>query len=378
MFDDCIIMAGGSGTRLWPASNSKTPKQFLSLAGGETFFDTAVERALEVIEKDGGRIIVIAGEAHAPHVIRTCAKYGQDIKKRLLLISEPEPKNTAPAIACGVWYAALSGGDRTVLVLTSDHIIKPLERFRADAEAAADAAEENNLVVFGIPPLGPETGYGYIETGDAIDGGAVRKVLAFREKPDREKAEEYLSRGNFYWNSGMFAFSARFMAAEFRRNAPDVFSPFETLSPPGAESYTTEDGVQVLRNWRGLKEAYRAAKSISFDYAIAEKCEKTVMAAASFEWFDVGSWDEYARLSGSFAAPSAGARQAEVYSSGASSCFVDSDIPVALCAVEDLIITVRSGRDGSPPAVLIAKKGESQRVRDIVEQIKAAGRTELL
>jgi mannose-1-phosphate guanylyltransferase/mannose-6-phosphate isomerase len=371
MFNDCIIMAGGSGTRLWPASNSKTPKQFLSLTGEETFFNTAVERALEVVEKDGGRIIVIAGEAHIPHVIRTCAKYGQDIKKRLLLIGEPEPKNTAPAIACGVWYALAGGGDRTVLVLTSDHIIKPLERFKADAEAAAGAAGEGNLVIFGIPPLGPETGYGYIETGDPVKpGGTVRKVLAFREKPDREKAVEYLSRGNFYWNSGMFAFSARFMAAEFRRSAPDAFTPFESLSPPGAESCTMEGGIQVLRNWQGLREAYRAVKGISFDYAIAEKCEKTVMVAASFEWFDVGSWDEYARL--------AGGRPSEVYSSGSSSCFVDSDIPAALCGVEDLIITVRSGRDGSPPAILIAKKGESQRVRDIVEQIRAAGRTELL
>jgi len=375
MFNDCIIMAGGSGTRLWPASNSKTPKQFLSLAGRETFFNAAVERALEVIENQGGRVIIIAGEAHVPHVIRTCKKYEPEIKKRLVLIPEPEPKNTAPAIACGVCFAGLGGADRTILVLTSDHVIKPLERFKADAEAAAHAAGEGNLVIFGIPPLGPETGYGYIETGDALPasgdgGGAVYKVLAFREKPDRARAEEYLSRGNFYWNSGMFAFSARFMAGEFHRNAPDSFAPFEKLLPPGADSCTTEGGIQVLRNWQGLKEAYQTVRGISFDYAIAEKCEKTVMVAASFEWFDVGSWDEYARL--------AGGRPSEVYSSGSSSCFVDSDIPTALCGVEDLIITVRSGKDGSPPAVLIAKKGESQRVRDIVEQIKAAGRTDLL
>jgi mannose-1-phosphate guanylyltransferase/mannose-6-phosphate isomerase len=372
MFNDCIIMAGGSGTRLWPASNSKIPKQFLSLTGEETFFNAAVERALNVIEKDG-RVIIIAGEAHVSHVIRTCARYGPDIKKRLLLIPEPEPMNTAPAIACGVYYAGLDGGDRTVLVLTSDHVIRPLERFKADAAAAAGAAAAENLAIFGIPPLGPEIGYGYIETGDTLPapgGAAVRKVLSFREKPDRALAEKYLSLGNFYWNSGMFGFSVLFMTGEFRRNAPDSFSPFEKLLPPTPESYALEEGVPVLRNWRGLREAYRAVRSISFDYAIAEKCGNTVMVAASFDWFDVGSWDEYARLSGD--------RGSEVYNSGSASCFVDADIPVALCGVEDLIVTVRSGKDGSPQAVLIAKKGETQRVRDIVEQIKAAGRKDLL
>jgi mannose-1-phosphate guanylyltransferase/mannose-6-phosphate isomerase len=372
MFNDCIIMAGGSGTRLWPASNSKIPKQFLSLAGGEIFFNTAVERALEVIEKDG-QVIIIAGEAHVPHVIRTCAGYGPDIKKRLLLIPEPEAKNTAPAIACGVCCAGLGGRNRTVLVLTSDHVIRPLERFRADAAAAAVAAAAGNLAIFGIPPLGPETGYGYIETGDTLpapDGVTVRKVLSFREKPDRTLAEKYLGLGNFYWNSGMFGFSVLFMAGEFRRNAPDSFSPFEKLPPPVPESYTIEEGIPVLRNWQGLREAYRAVQNISFDYAIAEKCGNTVMVAASFDWFDVGSWDEYARLSGD--------RGSEVYNSGSVSCFVDADIPVALCGVENLIVTVRSGKDGSPQAVLIAKKGETQRVRDIVEQIKAAGRKDLL
>jgi mannose-1-phosphate guanylyltransferase len=168
----------------------------------------------------------------------------------------------------------------------------------------------------------------------------------------------------------MFGFSAQFMAGEFHRNAPDSFSPFEKLPPPAPESYTIEEGIPVLRNWQGLREAYRAVRNISFDYAIAEKCRNTVMVAASFDWFDVGSWDEYARLSGD--------RGSEVYNSGSASCFVDADIPVALCGVKDLIVTVRSGKDGSPQAVLIAKKGESQRVRDIVEQIKTAGRQDLL
>ncbi|GHV25371.1 mannose-1-phosphate guanylyltransferase [Spirochaetia bacterium] len=376
MFNDCIIMAGGSGTRLWPASNSKTPKQFLSIHGDGSFFNDAVERALALTGSDG-RVIIIAGKAHVPHIIRVCSQYSAEEKSRLALIPEPLAKNTAPAIACGAFYA---GGkdreDRNVLVLTSDHIIQPLEVFKADALAAASFSARGNLAIFGIPPRGPDTGYGYIETGDRLEGTetAVYKVLSFREKPTREKADEFLAAGNYYWNSGMFAFSTRFILEEFRRNAPDIFNAFDALAAPGPSAYTVEGGIRILDKWPGLEDAYRAAPGISVDYAIAEKCSRTVAAAARFEWFDVGSWDEYARL-----ADHAGQRfGTEVYAQDSSGCFVDSDIPVALCGVDDLIVAVRAGKDGRPGSVLVAKKGATQGVKGIVEQIKAAGRNELL
>jgi mannose-1-phosphate guanylyltransferase/mannose-1-phosphate guanylyltransferase/mannose-6-phosphate isomerase len=378
MFNDCIIMAGGSGTRLWPASNSKTPKQFLSVHGGGSFFNDAVERAL-ALTGGNGRVIIIAGEAHVPHVIRVCEKYSAEEKSRLVLIPEPLAKNTAPAIACGAFYA---GGknreDRTVLVLTSDHIIQPLAVFKADALAAAAFSAQGNLVVFGIPPRGPDTGYGYIETGDRLAGPevtAVYKVRSFREKPTKEKAEEYLAAGNYFWNSGMFGFSTRFLLEEFRRNAPEIFNAFEALAAPGQEAYTVEGGIRVLDKWPGLEAAYQAAPGISVDYAIAEKCSRTVAVAARFEWLDVGSWDEYARIASDHADQRS---DVEVYAQDSSGCFVDSDIPVALCGVDDLIVAVRSGKDGRPGSVLVARKGATQGVKGIVEQIKAAGRNELL
>jgi mannose-1-phosphate guanylyltransferase len=166
----------------------------------------------------------------------------------------------------------------------------------------------------------------------------------------------------------MFAFSTPFMLEEFRRSAPEVLAPFEKLGPPGGNR--NEKGIGLAGDWPGLGDAYREAKSISIDYAVAEKCRETVVVPARFDWIDIGNWDEYAKLlkdTGS-----------EVYSAGAMDCFVDSDIPVALAGVEGLIVTLRSGRDGTPPSLLIAKKGESQRLREIVDQIKAAGRTELL
>jgi mannose-1-phosphate guanylyltransferase/mannose-1-phosphate guanylyltransferase/mannose-6-phosphate isomerase len=384
MFDDCIIMAGGSGTRLWPASNAAKPKQFLPIAQGasgeDTFFTAALERALAVINKETGRVIIIAGEGHVSPIIRSCRKFSEADRKQMVLIPEPLAKNTAAAIACGMSYIdRVSGEKRNILVLTSDHIITPLEVFTGDAAAAAVFAQQDNLVVFGILPKAPETGYGYIEAAEPLESTQdyaepykpkVFQVASFREKPDRHKAEQFITSGHFYWNSGMFGFSSSYMGNEFHRHAPEVALPFDRLQAPSEEAYTLTQGLRVLSQWPHLKEAYTEAKNISFDYAIAEKCTQTVMVAAGFEWRDVGSWDEYARLLGETGA--------EVYRAGGESCFVDADIPVALCGVEDLIVVVRSGKDGSTPSALIAKKGETQRVREIVEKIKLAGSIKLL
>jgi mannose-1-phosphate guanylyltransferase/mannose-1-phosphate guanylyltransferase/mannose-6-phosphate isomerase len=380
MFSDCIIMAGGSGTRLWPASTSKKPKQFLPASQEGSFFSAAVERALAVTDPSGGRVIIIAGKGHTDAIAEACATFSAADRKRLVLIPEPAAKNTAPAVACGVVYADLESGgrDRNVLVLTCDHIIRPLEVFRADAAAAAAYARQDKLAVFGIPPLSPNTGYGYIEASAALpdkgSGPEIYKAASFREKPEREQATQYLKAGNFFWNSGMFAFSSKFMLAEFRRSAREVIGPFLKLRAPGNNSYHTRKGLRVLSEWADLDKAYGETKSISFDYAIAEKCGQAVMVKAEFSWIDVGSWDEYAGLM----LNQAPGKEAPVFRVGSASTFVDSDIPVALCGVEDLIVVVRSGKNASPPMALIAKKGETQKVREIVEQIKASDRTDLL
>jgi mannose-1-phosphate guanylyltransferase/mannose-6-phosphate isomerase len=371
MFDDCIIMAGGSGTRLWPASNSKRPKQFLSISAenpSRSFFSSALERGLAVTTGSAGRVIIIAGKGHVPHIVAACAAFSPEDRERMLLMVETEAKNTAPAIACGAWFAGLGSKDRAVLVLTSDHVIEPLDAFLNDAALAASLARQGKLTVFGIKPSRPETGYGYIEAGAETGGGFA--VASFREKPGKPQAEEFVAAGRFYWNAGMFAFTAAFMLDQFRRHAPEVLSPFEKLTTPGPEAYRIEQGLKILDKWPGFADAYAQTKAISIDYAIAEKCETTALVSAHFSWTDIGNWDEYAKMLKSTGS--------EVYSAGAENCFVDSDIPVALCGVEDLIVTVRSGKNGGPPSVLIAKKGETQRIREIVDQIKGAGRGELL
>jgi mannose-1-phosphate guanylyltransferase/mannose-6-phosphate isomerase len=366
-------MAGGSGTRLWPASSSAQPIQFLPAAkkSAETFFSLSLKRAFQVIAPDSGRVMVIAGKSHLPLVIAACSSLSAAEKKRLVLIPEPRAKNTAPAIACALAYARAAGGENnTMLVLTCDHLIKPQEAFIKDAAAAAQCAAQDQLVVFGIPPSRPETGYGYIKTARKIAEG-VYTVAQFQEKPDLAAAKKLAASKQYFWNSGMFAFNRAFLADEFRRRAPDVIRPFDRLKTPDKKSYTTTKGLRVLSNWAGLDAAYKKATAISFDYAIAVSCSRAAMVRASFDWIDVGSWDEYARLLCE--------SSAEVYAAGdCGGCFVDSDIPVALAGVKDLIVVIRTGKDGSPRAALIAQKGETQRVKDIVEQIKQAGRTDIV
>jgi mannose-1-phosphate guanylyltransferase/mannose-6-phosphate isomerase len=392
MFNDCLIMAGGSGTRLWPASSSLKPKQFLPAAndGGalnsaETFFSLSLKRAFQVIAPDSGRVMVIAGKTHLPLVIAACSSLSAAEKKRLVLIPEPRAKNTAPAIACALTYAHATGGhNNTMLVLTSDHIIKPPEAFNKDAAAAAQYAAQDRLVVFGIPPSRPETGYGYIKTAQKI-AEEVYTVAQFQEKPDLKTAKKLAASKQYFWNSGMFAFNRAFLTDEFHRLAPDVIRPFARLKAPNKKSYTKTKGLRILSDWAGLDAAYKKATAISFDYAIAVSCPRAAMVRASFDWIDVGSWDEYACLLCDTAGPAKGGSArgdvtgTEAYTAGnCNGCFIDSDIPVALAGVKDLIVVIRTGKDGSPCAALIAKKGETQRVRDIVAQIKQAGRTDIV
>jgi mannose-1-phosphate guanylyltransferase/mannose-1-phosphate guanylyltransferase/mannose-6-phosphate isomerase len=168
----------------------------------------------------------------------------------------------------------------------------------------------------------------------------------------------------------MFAFSAQFMTEQFRALAPDVVKPFEKLKAPKAAAFKSVKGVKVLGAWTGLDNAYRTVKGISFDYAIAEKCPNTVMVKTNFDWIDIGNWEEYIKLGGK--------NNSQVFEEAAEGCYVDSDIPVALAGVQDLIVVIRCGKDGSPASALIAKKGQTQKVKDIVEQIKKAGKTEIL
>jgi mannose-1-phosphate guanylyltransferase len=355
------------------------PKQFLPVPTDKSanFFKLSLERAFSLVNENGG-IIIVAGKNHVPHIISGCAGYDEERKRRITIIPEPEAKNTAAAIACALVFIekTSAGQNRKIFVLPSDHLVEPKEVFTAQALVFANHIERENLAIFGIPPVAPETGFGYIEASKNGAGKDVVNVVSFHEKPDKPTAERYLESGNFYWNAGMFAFSSGFIKHEFLRHAEDVIAPFEDLPVPPKDAYGIKEGLAILENWEGLAEAYRQTRKISFDFAVVTKSARVVMSVAAFNWRDIGSWDEYASLAKEdFSACSS---ETDVFRVGSGNTFVDSDIPVALCGADDLIVVVRSGKDGAAPSVLIAKRGTTQAVSAIVEQIKSRNRNDLL
>ena len=382
------------------------PSRLKNEAGkGGSFLIAAIRRAFAVIGDPGDcNVIVVAEKKHVKGIVDECSRLEARERSRLVIIPEPMAKNTAPSIACALLYInwASAGRDRNVMVQISDHIIGPIEKFVIDAKSAAAMAQADKLVLFGIrgetgrqksTPSGQTNApfeRGRIETAEALTiprdekqspknkyEPEVFNVASFQEKPALEKPETKKSKHpapaeKTYRHSGMFAFSSKFLINEFERIAPEVIIPFKKLMAPNQNAHHSKKGLRILDEWENLEKAYRNTKALSFDYSITEKCPSVVMVKAGFSWTDVGNWDEYSQL--------AKHTDAEVYGTekAVETCFVDSDIPVALCGVEDLIVVARSGKDGGTPAVFISKKGETRQVKEIVEKIKAAGRAELL
>jgi mannose-1-phosphate guanylyltransferase len=280
-----------------------------------------------------------------------------------------------------------AGAGRTALVLAADHLITPPELFRDAVAAADELAREGYLVTFGVTPTRAETGYGYIEAGE--EHGPGRLVHAFREKPDRETAEEYYASGRHFWNSGMFVFEGASFWAELETHAPEVAAAFSGLGAGGsggswAFSAREENGICTAGDPAALAEAYGQAPKTSIDYALMEQSSRVAMVPAGFTWNDVGSWDEIAALSErGVLDPKAAltlleedadnqkspAPAVEVEASGN---FVFSDLPVALAGVKGLIVVVKNGR------VLITRRGDSQLVKGVVERLETGRQDHIL
>jgi mannose-1-phosphate guanylyltransferase/mannose-6-phosphate isomerase len=365
-----VILAGGVGTRLWPASTKQHPKQFLRLEQGRSLFAMTLQRAIGL--GIDGMICVVTHRDHVEAVCQECeAVLGSHRfpSSHVVVLAEPEGKNTAPAIAYACAVLNHSGaGEDTVFVMPADHSIAPLAKFTQDVSKAARLAERGWLVTFGIPPERPETGYGYIEVADKLKPGF--RVRKFKEKPDEATARSFLAQGNHYWNSGMFAFrTARFLE-ELGKYAPEVARPFLGASLPGIPRQESADWIPItFAVNRSIEETYRKTPSISIDYAVMEHSEHCAVVPASFAWSDVGSWDVVAELFGSDLEKDQAEQPITIESEGT---FVLSDVPVALGGVKDLIVVVNKG------AVLICRRGKSQLVKDIVQTLKDRNRTDLL
>lgn len=372
-----VIMAGGSGTRLWPASTRARPKQFLRLGGEESLLLQTARRALAL--NTGGEICIVTGERLAALTRAELDDAG--LAERVRVLAEPSPRNTAPAIMLAArWLASRTSVEDSMLVLTADHRVGPLPAFTADVGTAAALAEAGFLVTFGIAPDRPETGFGYIERGEALlpaepadpdgapaSGSAARafRVLAFREKPDEQTAGDYLASGRHYWNSGMFTFGLRVFQRELSEHAPQLWSAFgEHGSPTEADG----DIAMTEGGWLGLSASLRAAweaiPSISIDYAVMEHTRVAAVVPATFTWSDVGSWDEVAQ-----AWPRGDGPAVLVQSDGA---WVSADVPVTVCGAPGVRVVVRDGR------VLVLGPAAGQLLKPALAEWEARGRSDLL
>jgi mannose-1-phosphate guanylyltransferase len=340
-----VILSGGSGTRLWPMSRPESPKQLLALTAEETMLQLTAQRTLDPARFDPP--VIVANAAHADAIEAQLARVG--IVPQALIL-EPIARNTAPAIALAALAAVPSS---VLLVMPSDHVIADLAAFHASVEAALPFADDGWLVTFGIAPDAPETGYGYIQTGEVI-GGGVHRVARFVEKPDRATAEVMLSAGGHAWNGGIFLFRADIFLGALAVHAPDMLAATQTAMA---------DAERVGKRIHPAIESFARSPSDSIDYAVMEKAERVAVVPVSMGWSDLGSWDALHALSDCDDADNACHGDAIVIDSR--NCLVRSDGPrIALVGVEDLIV-VASGND-----ILILPRGRSQDVRKVTEHLK--------
>lgn len=350
MVDNVVIMAGGAGKRLWPASMPTRPKPFMVIDGESTLFHIAVERAFSL--GISGTVYVVIHEDHIEAAVQDCLSLSQAKRERLCLMAEPLSRNTAPALALGSAGMILDGrGEQTLLVMTADHIISPIEAFTASVESASIEASNGYIVPYGLIPLEAATGFGYIEAGKAVGEGF--EVHSFKEKPDQETARRYVDEGCYYWNAGIFTYRSDVFMEELSRFEPEIADCF---SSPDKQWFhpRKEQGILILEPSRVLRKRYEGCPGKSVDYAVMERSSKIRMVKADFQWNDVGSWDEIAHIGMKMESP--------VYTAQASGNFVYSDKPVALCGVDNLIVVVANDR------VMICRKGMSQLVKEVAEK----------
>lgn len=340
-----VILSGGAGTRLWPLSRAERPKQMLALTGSESMLRATARRVAD--RTFYAPPVVVAPAAQAAAIEAEVEDIGA-------LILEPCARNTAAAIALAALDAA---PEALLLVLPSDHLVREPAALDAAVRRAAPFAARGWIVTFGMKAERAETGYGYVERGERL-GEGVHAAAAFVEKPDAARAEAFVAGGRHDWNGGIFLMRADVVVEGLERHAPDIIAAARR-----AMELRQVEGSRVMPE----AEAFAAALSVSIDYALMEKAEKVAVAPVSAGWSDVGS---FAALHQAAAKDADGnAIAGDVVAVGARDCLIRSDGPlVAALGVEDLVIVATGD------AVLVARKEDSQRVRELVERLKAQRR----
>lgn len=344
-----VILSGGVGTRLWPLSRKSRPKQLLPLAGPNTMIQETLARATG---PDFAAPIVICGEDHRFLMAEQVLELGVACAD---IILEPMGRNTAPAAAVAALQVQARDPDGLLLLMPSDHVVADQAAFLRAVATAAQAARKGALVTFGITPSSPETGYGYVKAGAALDGVAgAFAVDRFVEKPDRATAEGYLASGDYYWNSGMFLFAASVFLAEMERLEP-VMLDFCRRALTAAKC--DADFIRLP------SEIFSKCPSQSIDYAIMEHAANAVVVPVDMGWNDVGSWQSLWDIAAR--GGDGNVVQGDVLLHDTRNCYIRSEGPlVAAIGMEDIVVVA------TPDAVLISHRGATQDVKMIVDELE--------
>jgi mannose-1-phosphate guanylyltransferase/mannose-6-phosphate isomerase len=350
-----VILSGGSGTRLWPLSRALRPKQLLPLVNESTMIQDTVSR-LNGIQNLSSPVIV-CNEEHRFMIAEQMREI--DVQSSGIIL-EPFGRNTAPAVAVSAEFAASLDQDAVLLVLPADHVIQNTEAFHAAVKTGYEAAMQNKLVTFGIVPNAPETGYGYIKAGKKTSINNVHDVERFVEKPNKPTAEKYIAEGNYYWNSGMFMFKAsRFISELSQHNKTMLDASHEALSKAKKDM----DFIRLD------KSSFEHCPSDSIDYAVMEKTKDAVVIPVDIGWNDIGSWPALCEVSAQD--EQGNVIQGDVCAIDTRNSYIRSDSRlVTAVGVNDHVIVETAD------AILVAHKDAAQNVKDIVEQLKKASRSE--
>ena len=349
-----VIMAGGGGTRFWPLSRQTTPKQLLNLSGKDLMVNEAIDRLSKTADKND--IFIVTNKTQVAKMLE--ATNGRVQKNHIL--SEPSARNTAACIGYAALEIIKKYGDGIMVITPSDAYIKNESEFTRILGIAVKAAEEKDaLVTVGITPTFAATGYGYIKFQKT--GESVLKVLEFKEKPDEATAKKYVESGEYAWNSGMFIWKASTILKNFERFLPDIYADLQKIG----------DAMNTANELKVIDEVYPKITSISIDYGIMEKTDNVYVVPGEFGWNDVGSFDMLGVLHD--ADENGNIKIGDQINVDTKNCITySSGRLVATIGLENVVV-IETG-----DAILVCDKNKVQDVKKVVEQLKAAGRTELL
>lgn len=342
-----LVLAGGGGTRLWPLSRQDFPKQFLYFNSPLSLLQKTVSRFLTASFVE--RIAVATNEQYRALVEMQLEKI--DAHKKVEILVEPARRNTAAAIALGVkYFEEQANKESAILVMPSDHLIEPESVFLRFLEEAQQFVEDERIILFGIRPHRAETGYGYIQIGEK-DKGFLYRVKRFVEKPDQQRAEQYLSSGDYYWNAGIFAFSPRTFWKELAYYEPEMYEKMQG------------DLASCLAQFSSLPDR-------SIDYAILEKTKQIAVCPLPISWSDIGSWDSVYEISRKDA--NQNVKAGNVFEIDTKNCLIIAGKKmISLAGVEDLLVI------DTDDAIFISKRGESQKVKELVQELAKQNRKEV-